>query len=361
MTEIRLRIAFLFVAVVLIVSTSACVFGGSGVDSAAFVNRLPTLTRTPLPTLTPTSVANVNLVESDIADISVQQIADAEVSGVNQHQLVSEAESNSQTSSPATLVGSAPEEHSQNPNPADQPVAVAQAPVDTPTPTLSPPTETPTPLPTETPTPLPTETPAPLPTATETPLPQGWVFYGVQSYADQYSDGLLLYGDVFNNTGVAQELLAIEGDFFDGQGVIIANSDSSYAYWPGYVVPAGGSMPFEMVVEGIQSVADFSLRVESEPSDDIPRQDFEFSGVNQLFEDNLYCLQGALRNPGDKFNDYLLIAATLYDGQDNVISFSDYQEFGLAEVRGDQTSTFEICADLVNQDVTRYELQAWGR
>ncbi len=198
-------------------------------------------------------------------------------------------------------------------------------------------------------------------TATQTPLPEDWAFSGVRLYPDEYDDGLLLYGQVTNNTGAAQELFEITGTFFDAQGQVIAEPDSSYAYWPGYVLPAGGRMPFELVVDGIDSAAKFDLQVEAEPSGETARQDFTFSDINQWTEDDVYCLEGNLRNPGSELEEYLIIAAVLYNSQDEVVNFGDYEEFGRAGLVGDETSTFEICVSPPNQGVARYELLAWGQ
>ncbi len=168
----------------------------------------------------------------------------------------------------------------------------------------------------------------------------------------------MLYGNIVNNTGSAQELFSIAGTFFDAQGQIIAGPDSTHAYWPGYVVPPGGSVPFELFVNGIANIANFSLSAEAEPSSENPRQDFEFAEVDQQGnEQGAYCLKGELRMRGDEPEDYLIIAAVLYDGQGNVVNFGDYGEFDLD---GDDEIDFEICINPPNQEVARYELRAWG-
>jgi hypothetical protein len=210
-----------------------------------------------------------------------------------------------------------------------------------------------------TPTPISGDDLAAEPTATPISTSPGWAFAGVRVYTDQTQGGLLLHGKAINNTGSAQELLAINGIFYDGQGQVIADQDDSYAYWPGYVVPPGGSVPFELLVDGIGEAAKFDLSVEAEPSDESPRQDFNVSNVNQQTEDDIYCLAGELRNPGSELDDYLIIAAVLYDSQDNVLNFGDYEEFGT--IGGGDASNFEICVDRPSQDIARYEVVAWGR
>jgi hypothetical protein len=52
--------------------------------------------------------------------------------------------------------------------------------------------------------------------------------------------------------------------------------------------------------------------------------------------------------------------AILYDGQNNVINFSDFIEANPAGIAGDSTLPFEICIDPFNQSVANHELRAWG-
>jgi len=183
----------------------------------------------------------------------------------------------------------------------------------------------------------------------------------VRVYPDQYQDGLLLYGNLINNTGSTQELGSITGTFYDGQGQVIADEDKTYSYWPAYTVPPGGDVPFELAVDEIDSAADFKLKAEAQPSDDTPRQDFEFSDVEQKNKEAAYCVQGKVQNSGGALEDYLVIAVVLYDDQNNVINFGDYSEFGTGTGEDDENVKFEICVDPLNQAVARYELRAWGR
>jgi len=206
------------------------------------------------------------------------------------------------------------------------------------------------------PTATPSDTPVPGVTpAVESP---GWAVEGVRIVSDDYEEGLVLYGDLTNNTQSAQAIAWITGTFYDGEGQVVADEDRIYDYWPPVdVVPLGGRVPFELTVDGLQSAANFTLRVEAEPDGEAPRQDFTFSDLSQWEEENAYCVQGALDSPGDSLQSYLVIVAVLYDNQDNVVNFSDYYE---PYLEGNQSLTFEICIGPPNQDVARYELRAWG-
>jgi hypothetical protein len=173
-----------------------------------------------------------------------------------------------------------------------------------------------------------------------------------------YSDSLLLFGDLINDTGVAQELLNIKGIFYDAQNQVIAAENDTDSYWPFIdIIPPGGHIPFELIVADIQSAATFTLSVEALPRSEAPHQNFEFTDLKPKWEGDKYCLKGRLTNHGPALAEYLVIALILYDGQDQVISFN---EFDLEEIE-EKTSKFSICSESFGVEVTRPELQAWGR
>jgi hypothetical protein len=86
--------------------------------------------------------------------------------------------------------------------------------------------------PTEAFTPSPTFTPASTPptAATASPIPEtpGWSFVGVRVYTAQHDSGLLLYGDLINNSGSSQEVWYLTGIFYETQSQIIADEGSAY-------------------------------------------------------------------------------------------------------------------------------------
>jgi hypothetical protein len=180
----------------------------------------------------------------------------------------------------------------------------------------------------------------------------------VRISGDEYEEGLVVYGDLTNDTGSPQTLLLVTGTFYDAQGQVIANPDNVYDYWPvADAVPAGGRIPFGLVVDGIREAANFTLSVQAEPTAASPRQDLQISNLNQLSEEDLYCLQGALQGPAETLQSYVVIVAVLYDAQNNIINFGDYYE---PYLESGQSLDFEICVGPPNQGVARYELRAWG-
>lgn len=218
------------------------------------------------------------------------------------------------------------------------------------------------------PTPIitPINVPTLLPTLTATVISQptpntsGWSFASIRADTSQEEDNLLLYGNVINTSNSTQEVGFVTGIFYDTQGQVIADEQNTYDYWVAKFVPPGGQMPFELTVSGIQNAANLNLRVQSEPSNATPRQDFDFLDVTASNEAGDYCLSGRLRNSADELEEYLIFVAVLYDGQNQVINFGEYDEPNFEEIIGEQTLDFEICIDPMGQGVKHYELQAWG-
>jgi hypothetical protein len=173
-------------------------------------------------------------------------------------------------------------------------------------------------------------------------------------------NALLIFGDLINNTGTSQQIDVVSGIFYDGQGQAIANDRNMQGNWPIDVVPPGGQVPFEVTVHGIEIAASFNLNVEAAPLRDAPRHDFEFLNLSQTGEEGNYCINGQVRNSGGRLENYLVIVAVLYDGEDKVIGYGEYAAPSPGEVADDAMLAFEICIDTLGLSVARYDVQAWG-
>ena len=251
-------------------------------------------------------------------------------------------------------------------SPPPQPATEVQSPMNDPneTPLSAAPTERDTQA---SPLPDPVATPAaPSPDTTNvTTIPDmeadGWSFTDVQVYTDQIDNGFLMYGDVINNTGSAQELDYITGTFYDAQGQVIAGEENVIDSWPLDIIPPGARVPFGLTVEGVQNVANLELNLYSEPSEDLPSQDFEFLNTNPSIAVGSYCVNGQLQNLGGELEGYLVIVLVLYNDQNKMINFAEYPEPYFEELVGGETLPFEICVDNFKQNVARYDLRAWGQ
>jgi len=210
----------------------------------------------------------------------------------------------------------------------------------------------------------PTATVASSATPTATTLAGGpWSFINITLVPDPDPDEtrLLLFGEMVNNTGQAQEISAVTGTFYDAGGNVIADDAEVLDFWPVVVIPAGERAAFELEVDGIQSAASYKLTIDALPSDEPPRQNFDFSDVAQTNEADAYCVSGKLTNPGDVLQDYLIIVATMYDTQGKVVNYASDSKINMTWLTGSRSLTFKLCAPPPNQNVARYEVRAWGR
>jgi uncharacterized protein YraI len=229
----------------------------------------------------------------------------------------------------------------------DPAVAIAQAPL--PSPPAGPPTATAT------------QTPAaPPPAVSEISSSGGWSFSATRLDTIPARKLLLLYGEMINDTGAAQQISFVTGTFYNGQGQVIAADKSTYGLWPTNIVPSGGHVPFALTVYDVQDATNFNLSVKAEPVDAAPRQDFEFVTVKENWPEGLYCLTGVLKNPGSRLTDYLVIVAILYDEQGKVLRFFNTRETAVTGVVGNQTLDFETCLEAPPANIARHQLLAWG-
>jgi hypothetical protein len=338
----------------LTLTTLACGFlGGNSGPTANYI-----IIRDRLPTLTPTLLAVLAPTVASPSDPAVAVAAAPEQAAP----LALPATAAPAVVEAAPLPAPAPNQNIEPANPAvEAPPALAlEAPPVPPVEVFTPtPLPTPTVAATATETPTPTSVPTEAPTATPSPTPAAWLFAGVRLAPAPDGSGLLLYGDAINNTGASQTLQFIGATFFDAQGQVLAPANLT-DYWPTEAVPPGGQIPFELSVAGIPNPANFNLNAEAVPSDQTPRQDFEFSDLNQSNDTGSYCLSGRLRDQGSELNEYLVIVAILYDAQNNVVNFSDYYESDPEAEIDEHTLDFDLCVDPLGQNIARHELRAWG-
>lgn len=309
--------------VVLVISTLACALTGNKANQIVINRRLPTLTATHLPTLTPTVAStvaggdNVAIVVDDlnsprdqIIPVSTSPLA-TPVPTVMASQINTPASDMVNTNFEAT--GSA----------GAEPLTISGS------------------------------------TTNEPALDStGLSFVGVQNYA--HDDNLMLYGDIVNNTGNTQEIALLGGTFYDAQGQLIADNNSVVDYWPVEIIPPGGRVPFELTVYGVQNVADFNLNIEAQPSNQTLNQEFTFLDLHERVELDSHCVTGRIQNLGSQLHTYLVIVTVLYNDQDRVIDFGEYYKPNPQDVGQDPALDFEVCSNALNQPVSRYELRAWG-
>jgi uncharacterized protein YraI len=195
------------------------------------------------------------------------------------------------------------------------------------------------------------------PAASET---AGWTFAAMRADAIPTRKMLMLFGEMVNQTGAAQQISTITGTFYDAQGQLLAADKSTYGLWPTKVVAPGGRVPFALTVYDVQEAGNFELSVQSKTVETGPRHDFEFLAVSEQMKGNNYCLGGALKNPGGQLANYLVITAVLYDEQGNVLRFGNNNKIAYQNMVGDQTTDFEVCVKSPPSNVASHDLLAWG-
>lgn len=331
------RLPFLAAMLVLALASLSCGLLGNGSESAAgrslILTRLPTLT--PTANSNPASVAPVE--QTTDTTPAPSPISPDIATAASEPTLVSLPEA---TASPIPTSAASNQAMVPTQPPATLPAEAA-------TPTQPPVVSLITPVPD-------------FPTATPVLKTSEWSFANIQAYPDPYGEGLVMYGDLINDTASTQELARVTGQFYDGQGQLVADPDQTIDFWPIHIVPAGGRLPFELTILGTQNVAHYDLTVEAEPTQGHPHQAFEFSDVGEWEEEGLYCLSGSLQNRGEALHDYVMVVAIFYDNQDHMIKFGEFYETDFENQIDSQPVAFDICIELTAQEIARHELRAWG-
>ncbi len=189
-----------------------------------------------------------------------------------------------------------------------------------------------------TPTPRPTRTP--LPTATATPADTSW------SFANVRVDGDRVYGMLTNTSGSTRDLW-----------FIAAGGSTHYNSWPLDYVDAGESIPFVLSGQGDGA----NLGAMGSAAEGIHHREFEASDLASQTDGGSYCVTGSITGPVDELEQYLIIALVLYDGDDRVINFADYDALDSDELAGGEPVPLLLCADSQGKSVDHYDLKVWGR
>lgn len=359
--RLPLRMTFLMIPILL---SLACSLGN--LDSSQVVRIKKTL-----PTITPTGAAVAQsappapAVEQPSAPLANSQAAPAPPVATAAATPIRPAHLPTLTPTPSPL--------------ATAVVQVPNQPVDSIAPTLPASFSTPLPVATTTPTPIlnanpPAGPPPPSENLPEPPSPPGspddaiptprpetpgWAFIGIQTSMNE--NQAYVVGELINNTGAPQQAVEISGTFYDAQGQVIQDGIDTLSYVPIEVIPAGLHVPFELNIESDRPIYRLDLLAKSDPSVEAPRHDFQFANVSQWQdEEGMYCLGGDVQNSGASLQDYLIVFATVYNGQGGLVSFGEYTPTSPEMLEDGQPSPFEMCVDPLDQQVAHYELNALG-
>jgi hypothetical protein len=190
-----------------------------------------------------------------------------------------------------------------------------------------------------------------------------WRLVGLQAAYDGARAHYRVVGEIENTSTTTQQLAAINGQFFDSTGRLIAGDAQVSDFWPQAIVPAGARAPFELLVSGITGAATYTLSIDSVESASVVRSDFTITVSSALIENGRYCVAGQLQNPGSALKDKLVLVAVLYSDA-AVVNFRDMtvtQPDQLQRLVGNQSLTFRICVPPPIDSVVRYDVRALGQ
>lgn len=176
-------------------------------------------------------------------------------------------------------------------------------------------------------------------------------------------NGLLLVGEIVNNTEAPQQVLEISGNFYNEQGQLVAGRLKTTYQIPTNAVPVpiGGRMPFEVHVLDIEQAASYVLEVRAQTSPETARQFEGFINSTTVTVRGRYCVNSSLTRPEPGLTAYLAITVLLLDADGKAISLGGVYEPDIDDVMSTPTHNFQICADVYNQPVAGFQLRAWGR
>ena len=253
-------------------------------------------------------------------------------------------------------------------SPAPTSTPAATVPGATATPTSSLPTATPTktPEPEEEDDREPTRYP-PTPTPTSIPgdLPAGWSFSNVAGMLDAEASSLLLWGQVFNNTGADQYLLTTAARVYDEHGTLLADAYNTVEVVPVTTLVQGRKTPFELEIylperEFDPDQLSYELYVEAMDAWYETREDLTILEHTWSATDESYEITGTLQNRGPALTSFVKVIATLYDASGKVIGLGWFGEVDPSYLAPGVVE-FTIEVENVPFEAVSYDLQALGR
>lgn len=200
-------------------------------------------------------------------------------------------------------------------------------------------------------------------TPAATATPSDWTFANVRVMPHPSQNGLLVVGEIVNNTGAPQTVLEVSGSFYNVQGQLVAGPLKTSAEIPTdkVPIPAGGRMPFAMHVQDIEQAETYSLQVKAQASAQTATQFDTFVNSTPVTVRGKYCINSTLPRPEPGLTTYLAVSLLLLDGEGRALSLGDVYEPDVSDVMSSPTHNFQICADAHNEVVGGYVLRAWGR
>ena len=163
-------------------------------------------------------------------------------------------------------------------------------------------------------------------------------------------------GQVTNTDNTSQGDIEVAVTFFANDGSSVA-SDLDYVFVE--AMPAGATLPFEIVVESAIAPAEYTTDVWSTPGETTVRDDLQIVEPQVMHTGDQVLVVGQVHNPGPDLGHYAELIATLYSVQGKVVAVG-YELVDAEELKATESTPFDIPTDGLVHLVTDYVVVALG-
>lgn len=198
-------------------------------------------------------------------------------------------------------------------------------------------------------------------TPAATPVGAGIVVKSTSWYFDAELNLVRVVGEVTNNTSTQQLIETLEGVFYSAPGVTV-NPNDIVGFSPQEVIPVGATVPFYFELDAVTSLDSYTVTVQTDLSPFVTRTDLILQDQSERIDaDGQRCFDGRVRNAGERLQNEIVVMATLYNEQNNLVNFNyEYFDSGVAfTILGDRTRSYSICVRPPHSG--RAEVRVYGR
>lgn len=156
--------------------------------------------------------------------------------------------------------------------------------------------------------------------------------------------------------GTSQGDVEIAVRFFADDGSSVA-SDLDYVFVE--TMPAGATLPFEIVVESAVAPAEYATDVQSTPGGTAVRDDLRILDPQLMNTEDDLLIVGQIHNPGPDLGHYAALIATLYNVRGKVVALG-YELVDGEDLEATESTPFDIPTDGLSDLVADYVVVALG-
>lgn len=198
----------------------------------------------------------------------------------------------------------------------------------------------------------PTEEPSPEPTVEPTPSVPALEILSHSSYEDY--GYLMIVGEIQNNSDYAMEFVEIVSTLYD-ENENVVGTDFTYSVLD--TIPPGGKSPFEFMISEEEYAGSTSYKLQASGSNagEYTENPVVLKSDRSYIEYDYLNIVGEVENTGSSDAEFVLIAATLYDADGNVVGVT-YGYSTLDVIPPGNTSPFELMTGNY-ENFDHYEIQ----